>query len=339
MTEQISSTNLSKETLDISNLDPTETLDELLEELPEQDLHQKDLGTSSNTNESDDVHKSTESIRSNKNSESNENGGSNENDASDEDRESLLFQNNLKYDVDRDVSDMMTKPFKRTSGYELPKRYTYTELLGLGGMGEVIRVKDDGIVQICSNEDHSTGLWKPQRCFVSVSGRSPNNCPTLSSQHYSCFMNWANFQMEESFFTMKEVDGDTLDDVIADLHLATKVLPQESEIPVWGESDQGFAFRDVIDIIPSGLCSHRLCTHTRSHSSRFKTRKYHDRFLWRSPRHGLGNSKGTGKQEFEKPTRDKCNKSSTNQDGCCFRNTVLHVERTSTRIGFRNRYT
>ena len=52
---------------------------------------------------------------------------------------------------------------------------------------------------------------------------------------------------------MKEVDGDTLDDVIADLHLATKVLPQESEIPVWGESDQGFAFRDVIDIF------HRVC--------------------------------------------------------------------------------
>ena len=58
--------------------------------------------------------------------------------------------------------------------------------------------------------------------------------------------------MEDRFYD-EGSDGDTLDDVIADLHLATKVLPQESEIPVWGESDQGFAFRDVIDIF------HRVC--------------------------------------------------------------------------------
>ena len=286
-----------------------------------------------NANESDDVH--IESIRHKSNE--NKDGGSDENDASDEDRESLLFQNNLKYDVDRDVSDMMTKPFKRTSGYELPKRYTYTELLGLGGMGEVIRVKDDVLCRYVAMKIIRQDFAN-HNVVLSRFREEANNCPTCHPNIIPVY-ELGKLPDGRSFFTMKEVDGDTLDDVIADLHLATKVLPQESEIPVWGESDQGFAFRDVIDIF------HRVCVaiayaHTQGVIHRDLKP---ENIMIGSFGEVLVMDWGIAKVLESKSSRNLPEINVTNRrrtrDGCCFRNTVLHVERTSTRIGFRNRYT
>ena len=124
---------------------------------------------------------------------------------------------------------MMTKPFKRTSGYELPKRYTYTELLGLGGMGEVIRVKDDVLCRYVAMKiirqdfaNHNVVLSR----FREEAQITAQLCHPNSITVYEL----GKLPDGRSFFTMQEVDGDTLDDVIADLHLATKVLPQESEI-------------------------------------------------------------------------------------------------------------
>jgi eukaryotic-like serine/threonine-protein kinase len=235
--QEFISSNISKETLDISVLDSSETLDELLE------VDFSKTSSNSKTADTPNKHPSEKTDINDANQEKIQQT---------KDREILIFQHNLKYGVDKDVSDMMTKPFKRTSGYDLPKRYTFTELLGLGGMGEVIRVKDDILCRYVAMKilrqdfaSHKLILSRfREEAQITAQLCHPNIIPVYEL---------GTLPDGRSFFTMKEVDGDTLDDVIADLHLSTKVLPQESEIPIWGESDQGFAFRDVIDIF------HRVC--------------------------------------------------------------------------------
>ncbi|MBM75704.1 MAG: hypothetical protein CMK59_09915 [Proteobacteria bacterium] len=144
------------------------------------------------------------------------------------------------------LRDLLTQPFSRTQSFELPDRYQFQGVLGVGGMGEVIRVHDRKLGRYVAMKiirqdlaHHRQVLYRFIReAQISAQLEHPNIIPIHEI---------GELVDGRVYFSMKEVQGDTLENVLLDLHMNSRKAGR------WDKTIDGVDFRGLIDMF------HKVC--------------------------------------------------------------------------------
>ena len=135
-----------------------------------------------------------------------------------------------------DNTEIMARP----SPVRLPGRYSYSSVLGLGGMGRVLRVFDERLQRFVALKVILKELSR-QPSSVSRFISEAQVCAQLQHPNIIPVYDMGEFEDGRQFFTMKEVHGLTLGQVIEQVHSTVRGGQ-------WSASANGWNFHRLIDV-------------------------------------------------------------------------------------------
>ena len=139
-----------------------------------------------------------------------------------------------------DIEDESTQPRPNLQGLPLPERYDPSLILGIGGMGEVYRVFDRQLQRYVAMKVIRTDLSN-RTVVVNRFIEEAQICAQLQHPNIIPIYDIGQLDDERYYFTMKEVDGVELSDVIRELHRG--IVDGK-----WKRTKNGWTLRRVVDV-------------------------------------------------------------------------------------------